>query len=40
MSLAIVYSRGRSGVEAPLVTVKVLVTNGLPSISIVGYINP
>ena len=40
MSLAIVYSRGRSGVEAPLVTVEVLVTNGLPSISIVGYINP
>ena len=36
MSLAIVYSRGRSGVEAPLVTVEVLVTNGLPSISIVG----
>lgn len=36
MSLAIVYSRGRSGIEAPLVTVEVHVTNGLPSISIVG----
>jgi magnesium chelatase family protein len=36
MSLAIAYSRGRSGVDAPLVTVEVLVTNGLPSLSIVG----
>jgi len=36
MSLAIVYSRGRSGIDAPLVTVEVLVTNGLPSLSIVG----
>ncbi len=36
MTLAVVYSRGRSGIEAPLVTVEVHVTNGLPSISIVG----
>lgn len=36
MSLAIVYSRGRSGIEAPLVTVEVHVSNGLPSLSIVG----
>ena len=36
MSLAIVYSRGRSGIAAPLVTVEVHVTNGLPSLSIVG----
>jgi len=36
MSLAVIYSRGRSGIEAPLVTVEVHVTNGLPSISIVG----
>lgn len=36
MSLAIVYSRGRSGVDAPLVTVEVHVTNGLPCLSIVG----
>ncbi len=36
MSLAIVYSRGRSGIDAPLVTVEVHVTNGLPSMSIVG----
>ena len=36
MSLAIVYSRSRSGISAPLVTVEVLITNGLPSLSIVG----
>ena len=36
MSLAIVYSRGRSGIDAPLVTVEVHITNGLPCISIVG----
>jgi magnesium chelatase family protein len=36
MSLAIVYSRGRSGIDAPLVTVEVNVSNGLPSLSIVG----
>ena len=36
MSLAVVYSRGRSGIDAPLVTVEVHETNGLPSLSIVG----
>jgi magnesium chelatase family protein len=36
MSLAIVYSRGRSGIHAPLVTVEVHVANGLPAMSIVG----
>jgi magnesium chelatase family protein len=36
MPLAIVYSRGRSGIDAPLVTVEVHVSNGLPSLSIVG----
>ncbi len=36
MSLAVVYSRGRSGIEAPLVTVEVHITNGLPALSIVG----
>ncbi len=36
MSLAVVYSRGRSGIDAPLVTVEVHVANGLPSLSIVG----
>lgn len=36
MALAIVYSRGRSGIDAPLVTVEVHVANGLPSMSIVG----
>lgn len=36
MSLAVVYSRGRSGIEAPLVTVEVHVSNGLPTLNIVG----
>ena len=36
MTLAIVYSRGRNGIDAPLVTVEVHVANGLPSMSIVG----
>ncbi|WP_031434017.1 YifB family Mg chelatase-like AAA ATPase [Methylomarinum vadi] len=36
MSLAIVYSRGRSGIDAPQVSVEVHVSNGLPSLSIVG----
>lgn len=36
MSLAVVYSRGCSGIDAPLVTVEVHVTNGLPTLNIVG----
>ena len=36
MSLAVVYSRGRTGIEAPLVTVEVHISNGLPGLSIVG----
>ena len=36
MALAVVFSRGRSGIEAPQVTVEVHVANGLPSLSIVG----
>jgi magnesium chelatase family protein len=36
MSLAILYSRGRSGIDAPLVTIEVHITNGLPCRSIVG----
>ena len=36
MSLAIVYTRGRQGIDAPLVTVEVHISNGLPSLSIVG----
>jgi magnesium chelatase family protein len=36
MSLAIVFSRARVGMEAPLVTVEVHLSNGLPSLSIVG----
>jgi magnesium chelatase family protein len=36
MSLATVYSRAEAGVDAPLVTVEVLLSNGLPGLSIVG----
>lgn len=36
MSLAIVYSRAKLGIDAPLVTVEVHLSNGLPSLSIVG----
>lgn len=36
MSLAIVHSRAQCGMEAPLVTVEVHLSNGLPSLSIVG----
>ena len=36
MSLAVVYSRAQLGIEAPLVSVEVHLSNGLPSLSIVG----
>lgn len=36
MSLSMVYSRAQSGVDSPLVTVEVHLSNGLPSLSIVG----
>lgn len=36
MSLAIVYSRAKLGINAPLVTVEVHLSNGLPSLAIVG----
>lgn len=36
MSLATVYSRGKQGIQAPLVTVEAHLSNGLPSLSIVG----
>ena len=36
MPLAIVYSRGRTGMHAPLVTVEVHISNGLPALQIVG----
>ena len=36
MSLAVIYSRALAGVEAPLVTVEVYLSNGLPGLSIVG----
>lgn len=36
MALAVTYSRGRSGIDAPLVTVEVHIANGLPALNIVG----
>ncbi len=36
MSVAIVYSRAQAGIEAPPVVVEVHLSNGLPSLSIVG----
>lgn len=36
MSLAIVFSRAKLGINAPLVTVEVHISNGLPGLSIVG----
>jgi len=36
MSLAIVYSRAAAGISAPLASVEVHISNGLPSLSIVG----
>jgi len=36
MSLAIVHTRAQCGVEAPPVTVEAHLSNGLPSLSIVG----
>ena len=36
MPLAIAYSRGSSGVHAPLITVEVHLSNGLPALNIVG----
>lgn len=36
MALAVVYSRAQVGISAPLVTVEVHLSNGLPGLSIVG----
>ncbi len=36
MSLAVVYTRAQTGIEAPPVSVEVHLSNGLPSLSIVG----
>ena len=36
MSLAVLYSRALSGMDAALVTVEVHLANGLPSFTIVG----
>ncbi|MEX0739190.1 MAG: YifB family Mg chelatase-like AAA ATPase [Pseudohongiella sp.] len=36
MSLAVVYTRANQGVESPLVTVETHLSNGLPSLSMVG----
>ena len=36
MSLSIIYTRAGVGIEAPLVTVETHLSNGLPSMNIVG----
>lgn len=36
MSIAVLYSRGRTGIDAPLVTVEVHISRGMPRFSIVG----
>jgi len=36
MSLAVVYSRANLGISAPLVTIEIHMSNGLPGLSIVG----
>ena len=36
MALAVAFSRAQAGVESPLVTVEVHISNGLPGLSIVG----
>ncbi len=36
MSLSIIFTRARLGIDAPLITVEVHLSNGLPSLSIVG----
>ena len=36
MSLAVVYSRAQTGIDAPLITVEVHLANGLPTLSLVG----
>jgi len=36
MTLAIIFSRASCGIDAPLVTVEVHISNGLPSLAIVG----
>ncbi|ANS84049.1 Competence protein ComM [Vibrio scophthalmi] len=36
MGLAVVYSRASVGVEAPLVTVEVHISNGMPGFALVG----
>jgi magnesium chelatase family protein len=38
MNIATVYSRAITGIEAQAVTVEVHISNGLPQLSIVGYI--
>lgn len=40
MSLCVLNSRGREGIEAPAVTVEVHLAGGLPALSIVGLPEP
>ncbi len=36
MSLAVVYSRASIGVQAPLITIEVHMSNGAPGLTLVG----
>jgi magnesium chelatase family protein len=36
MQLALVYSRARIGIDAPLITIEVHLSNGLPAFHMVG----
>jgi magnesium chelatase family protein len=38
MGLAVLFSRGRSGIDAPLVMVEVHVANGLPALKVVSIV--
>lgn len=40
MPLATIYSRAKLGINAPLVTVEVHLSGGLPAFNIVGINNP
>ena len=40
MSLARLYTRAQLGIDAPLVTVEVHLSSGLPALRKVGIVNP
>ena len=37
MALAVVYARSAFGIEAPLITIEVHISAGLPAFNLVGY---